>query len=80
MEDDEKGARLNRVYQGSPLTYTIRVANAGLLPAATVNLSDVLPAQMSVVSATDSQGSGPIVVCRMCGRLRQHVRRNVIAT
>lgn len=48
---------LNSVYQGSPLTYTIRVANAGSLPATNVNLTDVLPAQMSFVSATASQGS-----------------------
>lgn len=48
---------LNQVYQGSPLTYTIRVANAGSLTATNVNLTDVLPAQMSFVSATASQGS-----------------------
>lgn len=48
---------LNSVYQDSPLTYTIRVANAGSLPATNVNLTDVLPAQMSFVSATASQGS-----------------------
>lgn len=46
-----------QVYQGSPLTYTIRVANTGSLPANSVNIADVLPAQMSLVSAVPSQGS-----------------------
>lgn len=48
---------LNQAYQGSPLTYTIRVANTGSLPATNVSLTDVLPVQMSFVSASASQGS-----------------------
>jgi len=59
------------VYQGSPLTYTIVVANSGSLPATNVSLSDVLPAQMSFVSAVPSQGNcaGTTVVTCALGNL-----------
>lgn len=60
-----------QVYQGSPLTYTILVANVGSLPASNVSLADVLPAQMSFVSAVPSQGSctGTTVVTCALGNL-----------
>ena len=43
--------------QGSPLTYTIEVSNVGSLVASNVQLSDVLPASVTFVSANTSQGS-----------------------
>jgi uncharacterized repeat protein (TIGR01451 family) len=42
---------------GSPLTYTITVANNGTASATGVVLTDTLPASVSFVSATPSQGS-----------------------
>ena len=42
---------------GRPLTYALRVANAGPAGASAVALSDVLPAGVTLVSATPSAGS-----------------------
>jgi uncharacterized repeat protein (TIGR01451 family) len=42
---------------GNPLTYTIAVSNAGPGPAASVVVTDVLPAGTTFSSATPSQGS-----------------------
>lgn len=41
---------------GSPATYTITVTNSGPNPAASVLVTDVLPAGATLVSATPSQG------------------------
>lgn len=43
--------------QGAPLTYTIDVSNVGALPATNVRLIDALPASVTFVSATVSQGT-----------------------
>ena len=42
---------------GQPLTYTVGVQNSGPSTATSVSLSDTLPAGVSFVSATPSQGS-----------------------
>ncbi len=42
---------------GSPLTYTITIANAGPSTATGVNVTDTLAAGLSFVSATSSQGT-----------------------
>jgi uncharacterized repeat protein (TIGR01451 family) len=42
---------------GQPLTYTVGVQNSGPSSATSVSLSDALPAGVSFVSATPSQGS-----------------------
>ena len=42
---------------GTSFTYTINVANAGPSPAANVVVTDVIPAGLTFVSATPSQGS-----------------------
>ena len=55
------------VYLGQPLTYTITVANGGPNTATNVSLSDTLPAGVSFVSMTPSQGLctlfGGIITC-----------------
>jgi uncharacterized repeat protein (TIGR01451 family) len=57
----------NPVTVGDPLTYTIAVTNLGPFTASSVTITDTLPAQVTVVSATTSQGScstnGGLVVC-----------------
>jgi len=56
------------VSQGAPFTYTIDVTNVGALPATNVRLNDVLPASVTFVSVTTSQGtcSGTTtVVCNL---------------
>src|SRR3989442_15157227 len=45
------------VQVGAQLTYTLSVQNKGPQPASAVTLSDTLPANTSLVSATASQGS-----------------------
>lgn len=45
------------VTAGTNLTYTITVTNSGPSAASNVVLQDILPAEVSVVSATPSQGS-----------------------
>ena len=45
------------VTQGSPLSYSIKVSNAGALSASGVTVTDLLPAGVSMVSAVPSQGS-----------------------
>jgi uncharacterized repeat protein (TIGR01451 family) len=52
-----KSAAPNPVTVGSPLTYTLAVHNAGPSAAAGVVTTDVLPAAVTFVSATASQGS-----------------------
>ncbi len=51
------GASPNPAGQGSELTYTATVTNQGNDPATDVGLSDILPAGMTFVSATPSQGA-----------------------
>jgi uncharacterized repeat protein (TIGR01451 family) len=52
---------------GSPLTYTVQVANTGPSTASNVQLTDTLPAGVEFVSATSSVGTcqedGGIVTC-----------------
>jgi uncharacterized repeat protein (TIGR01451 family) len=53
---------------GRPLTYTITVSNTGSTTAALVVVTDVLPATLTYVSATPSQGScsgATTVVCTL---------------
>jgi uncharacterized repeat protein (TIGR01451 family) len=49
---------------GDPLTYTITVSNVGLVPVGDVTLTDTLPADATLESATASQGgcegTGPL--------------------
>jgi uncharacterized repeat protein (TIGR01451 family) len=45
------------VTQGNPVTFTITVTNSGPDAAANVVVNDTLPAQLTFVSATPSQGS-----------------------
>jgi uncharacterized repeat protein (TIGR01451 family) len=45
------------VYTGQPLNYTLNVANNGLSPATGVVLTDTLPAGVTFLSASPSQGS-----------------------
>ena len=47
----------NPVFVGSNLTYTITVSNAGPSPATSLVVTDTLPAAVSFVSATGSQGT-----------------------
>ena len=55
------------VIVGDPLTYTITVSNAGPLPAESVTVTDVLPAEATLLSAAGTgwlcQDSGPVVLC-----------------
>ncbi len=53
---------------GGVLTYTLTVANAGPDPATGVMVSDTLPASVTVISATPSQGTciaAPITTCNL---------------
>ncbi|MBR1194803.1 DUF11 domain-containing protein [Bradyrhizobium sp. AUGA SZCCT0240] len=45
------------IQPGQNITYTITVSNAGPEPAATVTVNDTLPAGLTFVSATPSQGT-----------------------
>jgi uncharacterized repeat protein (TIGR01451 family) len=63
-----KSAAPHPVTVGSPLTYTLAVHNAGPSAAAGVVTTDVLPAAVTFVSATASQGScsgTTTVVCNL---------------
>lgn len=57
------------VVQGTNLTYTIQVTNAGPDPATNVLVTDTLPGQIDFVSATPSQGTcdrtGDTVICNL---------------
>jgi len=53
----QKSAAPEPAEVGATLTYTITVSNAGPEEASSVTLSDPLPAQVSFVSSTPSQGS-----------------------
>lgn len=60
----------NPVVVGSPLTYTLSVANTGLFTATGITLSNELPNSVTFVSATSSQGmgctiDGNTVTCRL---------------
>jgi uncharacterized repeat protein (TIGR01451 family) len=52
-----KTASASTVRVGESITYTLTVSNAGPLPATGVVVTDVVPTQVSVGSATASQGS-----------------------
>lgn len=52
--------------QGSPYSYTIKVSNVGALPASGVTLNDVLPANVTLVSALPSQGSCSVGLPLVC--------------
>ncbi|MFZ5876473.1 MAG: DUF11 domain-containing protein [Nitrospirota bacterium] len=52
-----KSASPNPVLAGQPLTYTITVGNAGPSTATGVTVNDTLPASVTLVSATSTQGS-----------------------
>lgn len=52
--------------QGSPYSYTIKVSNVGALPASGVTLTDVLPANVTFVSAVPSQGTCSTVLPLVC--------------
>ena len=47
---------------GQDLTYTVTVTNAGPSPATNVALTDTLPANVTYLSATSSQGTAPFQV------------------
>ena len=56
------------VQVGATLVYTITVSNRGLDPATDVRLSDPLPASLTVLSITPSQGSCttlPVLTCAL---------------
>ncbi len=63
------------VVAGTPLTYTVNVANAGPLDATNVVVTDVLPPQVTYLSNTDACTEGPTdtLTCNVgnirCGRL-----------
>ena len=52
-----KSDAVDPVVAGTPLVYTIMVANNGASDAQSVTITDVLPANLSFVSAASSQGS-----------------------
>src|SRR5262249_5593511 len=52
-----KTASASSVAAGNNLTYTLTASNSGSRPATGVTVTDPLPAGMSFVSATPSQGS-----------------------
>ena len=52
-----KSSSPNPVPVGQPLTYTITVTNAGFADAQSVTVTDMLPAGVTFVSATPSQGT-----------------------
>jgi len=56
-------------YVGSPLTYTVEIANLGPSAATQVTLTDTLPTWMVLISAIPSQGtcdeSGRVVSCAL---------------
>ena len=60
-----KSVTPNPAFVGDPVVYTIVVANAGPEPAVAVQLTDTVPAGVSVTSVTTTQGTctgtGPIV-------------------
>ena len=54
-------ANLDPVGVGGSLTYSIAITNVGILDAHNVILTDTLPGQVTLVSATSSQGRTPFV-------------------
>jgi uncharacterized repeat protein (TIGR01451 family) len=62
-----KSASPNPATQGQSLTYTITVANAGPSAASDVVVTDPLPAGVSFVSVTPSQGSCSGMATAACG-------------
>jgi uncharacterized repeat protein (TIGR01451 family) len=57
------------VLVNSPIHYTLQINNAGPSPATNVVVNDMLPAQLSFVSATPTQGTcsfnSPTVTCQL---------------
>jgi uncharacterized repeat protein (TIGR01451 family) len=62
-------ASANPVNQGEDLTYSILVTNLGPVTATTVKLTNTLPASVTYVSSSSSQGScsrsGAVVTCNL---------------
>ena len=54
------------VYEGDLETYTVTVANGNLSPATGVTVTDTLPANVTVVSVTPSQGTCDAATPRVC--------------
>jgi uncharacterized repeat protein (TIGR01451 family) len=52
-----QSAAPNPVFVSSPMTYTVSVQNLGVAAATATSVSDTLPAQVTYVSATATQGS-----------------------
>ncbi|HEX8651658.1 MAG TPA: hypothetical protein VF708_12530 [Pyrinomonadaceae bacterium] len=67
--DKTQSTATGTVHVNQNLTYTVRVKNRGTTPATNVVMTDMLPASMTFVSATPTQGSctraGTTVTCNL---------------
>ncbi|MFN8595076.1 MAG: hypothetical protein U0559_02695 [Anaerolineae bacterium] len=52
-------------YAGQPFTYTLAITNVGVLTASNVIITDVLPANLSLVSATGCTSTTGVVTCTL---------------